>query len=63
MIDETVDIIGAAILFVTPFMLALIVIVLVVAYPWLLPIPLRIWHLVMKSWVDAVPDGGKLATG
>jgi hypothetical protein len=48
MIDQTVDIIGTAILFVAPFVLALIVIVLVIAYPWLLLIPLGIWYLVGK---------------
>jgi hypothetical protein len=48
MIDQTVDIIGTAILFVAPFVLALIVIVLVIAYPWLLLIPLGIWYLVVK---------------
>jgi hypothetical protein len=48
MIGETVDIIGTAILFVAPFVLALIAIVLVIAYPWLLLIPLGIWYLVVK---------------
>ena len=56
MIGETVDIIGTAILFVAPFVLALIVIVLVVAYPWLLLIPLGIWYLVVKYGSDGVPS-------
>jgi hypothetical protein len=55
MIDQTVDIIGTAILFVAPFVLALIVIVLVVAYPWLLLIPLGTWYLVVKYGSDEVP--------
>jgi hypothetical protein len=54
MIDQTVDIIGTAILFVAPFVLALIVIVLVIAYPWLLLIPLGIWYLVVKYVPDEV---------
>lgn len=57
MIGETVDIIGTAILFVAPFVLALIIIVLVVAYPWPLLIPLGIWYLVVKYGSDEVTNG------
>jgi hypothetical protein len=55
MIDQTVDVIGTAILFVAPFVLALIVIVLVIAYPWLLLIPLGIWYLGAKYAPGEVP--------
>ena len=54
MIDHTIDTIGTAILFVERFAMAPTVIGMVVAYSWLLPIPLGIWHSVVKNVPDEV---------
>ena len=54
MIDESTDVIATFLVLVAPFALALIVIVLIVAYPWLLLIPLGIGYLVVKYGSDEV---------
>ena len=43
MIDDAVDFIGTAIIFVAPVVLVLVGIIVVVAYPWLLVIPVGLW--------------------
>ena len=54
MIDESIDVIATFLVIVAPFALALFVIVLVIAYPWLLLIPLGFWYLVVKYGSDEV---------
>jgi hypothetical protein len=57
MINESTDVIATFLVLVAPFALALFVIVLVIAYPWLLLIPLGIGYLVVKYGPDDVPNG------
>jgi len=62
MIDESIDVIGTFLVLVAPFALALFVIVLVIAYPWLLLIPLGIGYLVVKYGSDEVPPAKASST-
>jgi hypothetical protein len=57
MINESIDVIATILVLVAPFALALFVIVVVIAYPWLLLIPLGIWYLAVKYGPVEVPSG------
>lgn len=54
MVDESIDAIATFLVLVAPFALALFVIVLVIAYPWLLLIAFGIGYLVVKGVPDEV---------
>lgn len=59
MINQSIDVIATILVLVAPFALALFVVVLVVAYPWLLLIAFGIWYLVVKYVPDDVPTTEK----
>ena len=62
MINQSIDVIATILVLVAPFALVLFVVVLVVAYPWLLLIAFGIWYLVVKYVPDELPPAKASST-
>jgi hypothetical protein len=62
MINQSIGVIATILVLVAPFALVPFVVVLVVAYPWLLLIPLGIGYLVVKYGSDEVRPVGRSPT-
>ena len=63
MINQSIDVIATILVLVAPFALALFVVVLVVAYPWLLLNAFGIWYLAVKYVPDKVPSRDETTKG
>jgi hypothetical protein len=63
MINQSIDVIATILVLVAPFALALFVVVLVAAYPWLLLIAFGFWYLVVTYVPDGVATGDEMTDG